>query len=322
MNFLYPSWLWLLALIPALAWFRARRRGAAAHFPDGSMLRRLPVRWTVRIQPLFPALVWAGMACLIIAAARPRSPLDETRVSRQGIDILLLLDLSGSMEAVDFLDGNRPVSRLEGAKTVVREFIENRPNDRIGLVGFAGQAYTVAPLTFDHAWITHRLGELHTRMLETGTAIGDAIATGANRLRDSDAQSRVLILLTDGINNRGIISPEMAATAATALGIRIYTIGVGGGIRRQGFFRSMQDEIDEPQLRRIAQMSNGEFFRATDRSSLSEVYRRIDELETSEIETLHVRQYRETAGYWLLAALSLLCAERILSLAGWGRFPE
>lgn len=323
MRFAYPAFLWLLALIPALSFWRAKRRGPAIHFPDGRLLDRLPASLAVRMQPLFPLLVAAAATCLIIALARPQKGLTESRIQTDGVDLVVLLDLSTSMEAADFVKDGRPQPRIDGAKHVLRQFIERRPYDRIGLVGFAGQAYSAAPLTLDHGWLLQRLDTLHTRMIEPGTAIGDAIATGANRLRDSDSKSRVLILLTDGINNRGSISPENAALAASALGIRIYPIGIGGGAPlRRGFLTLPPEEIDEAQLRRIAEMSGGEYFAARDHGSLEQVLARIDALETSEIQTLEFSRYEEKAGLWLIAALVLLTGERVLALSGLGRFPE
>lgn len=323
MKFAYPYLLLLLLLIPALLWWRARRRGPAVHFPDGALLRKLPVSLAVRLQPLLTGLYVLGLTCLIVAIARPQKGLQESRVNTEGVDIVLLLDLSTSMETPDFARGGERQTRIESAKQVISEFIAKRKDDRIGLVGFAALPYSIAPLTLDHSWLMQRLDGLRTGMLEDGTAIGDAIASAVNRLRDSKAKSRIVILLTDGINNRGELTPENAAQAAAALGIKIYTIGIGGGLPvRQDFFTLTAQEIDETTLKRIAQLSKAEFFRARDLKTLEEVYDQIDKLEKTEIEMQQFTRFEEKAGSWLIAALFFLTLEKILSLSRFGRLPE
>ncbi|MDD3277164.1 MAG: VWA domain-containing protein, partial [Kiritimatiellales bacterium] len=285
MRFAHPFLLLLLLLIPALLWWRARRRGPAVNFPDGALLKKLPVSLAVRLHPLWTVLYAAGLVCLIIAIARPQRGLSESRVNTEGVDIVLLLDLSTSMETPDFARGGQRQTRIDSAKQVISDFIEKRKDDRIGMVGFAALPYSIAPLTLDHSWLVQRMDGLRTGMLEDGTAIGDAIASAVNRLRDSKAKSRIVILLTDGINNRGELTPENAAQAAAALGIKVYTIGIGGGLPvRQGFFTMPAQEIDEATLKRIAELSKAEFFRARDLQTLEEVYDRIDKLEKTEIE--------------------------------------
>lgn len=323
MRFAFPYALLLLALIPVLLWHRSRRRGAAVHFPDGALLSRLPVSLAVRLQPVLSILCAAGLACLIVALARPQRGLHESRVHTEGVDIMLLLDLSTSMETDDFARGGQRQTRIESAKQVIRDFIEKRTEDRIGLVGFAALPYSVAPLTLDHGWLAQRLDGLRTGMLEDGTAIGDGMASAVNRLRDSEAKSRIVILLTDGINNRGELTPENAAQAAAALGIKVYTIGIGGGLPVQrGFFSMPPQEMDEAALRRIAEISGAEFFRARDLTALRDVYDRIDKLEKTEIEMRRFTRFEEQAGGWLLAALILLALEKTGSLSRFGRLPE
>ncbi|MCU0856914.1 MAG: VWA domain-containing protein [Pontiellaceae bacterium] len=323
MKFAYPYLLLLLVLIPVLLWWRARRREAAINFPDGALLSKLPVNWTVRLQPLLPALYALGLACLIVAIARPQKGLQESRVNTEGVDIVLLLDLSTSMETPDFARNGQRQTRIESAKQVISEFIEKRRDDRIGMVGFAALPYSIAPLTLDHSWLVQRMDGLRTGVLEDGTAIGDAIASAVNRLRDSEAKSRIVILLTDGLNNRGELKPENAAQAAAALGIKIYTVGIGGGLPiQQGFFTMAPQEMDETSLRRIAEISKAEFFRARDLKTLEEVYDTIDQLEKTEIEMLQFTRYEEKAGTWLVAALVFLTLEKILSLTRLGRLPE
>jgi Ca-activated chloride channel homolog len=323
MRFANPVLLLLLLLVPLLVRRRVRRRRAAVHFPDAGLLRRLPVPLSVRLQPLWTALYALGLICLMVAIARPQRGLQESRVHTEGVDIVLLLDLSTSMETADFSRNGRRQTRIDSAKQVMADFIEKRTDDRIGLVGFAALPYSIAPLTLDHSWLTQRMSSLRTGMLEDGTAIGDGIASAVNRLRDSEAKSRIVILLTDGINNRGELTPENAAQTAAALGIKIYAIGIGGGLPVQrGFFTRPAQEIDETTLRRIAELSGGEFFRARDLKTLQEVYEQIDQLEKTEIEMQQYTRFEECAGRWLLAALLLLTLEKLISLSRFGRLTE
>ncbi|MFA5688467.1 MAG: VWA domain-containing protein [Kiritimatiellales bacterium] len=323
MRFAYPYLLFLLLLVPQLVWLRIRRRGAAVNFPNGDLLKTLPVTAAVRILPLWTVLYAAGLICLVVAIARPQRGLLESRVTTEGVDIVLLLDLSTSMETPDFSRAGQRQTRIDSAKQVITDFIAKRKDDRIGMVTFAALPYSVAPLTLDHSWLMTRLAGVRTGMLEDGTAIGDGIASAVNRLRDSDAKSRIVILLTDGMNNRGELSPENAAYAAAALGIKIYTIGVGGGMPvRQGFFSSAVQEIDEEVLTRVAEISGGEFFRVKDLKTLTGVYDRIDKLEKTEMEMQQFTRFEEIAGGWLLAALTLLTVEKAVSLSRFGRLPE
>jgi Ca-activated chloride channel homolog len=323
MRFAHPWLLLLLLLIPVLLWWRARRRGLAVNFPDGALLKKLPVSLAVRLQPVLTALYVLGLTCLIVAIARPQRGLQESRVNTEGVDIVLLLDLSTSMETPDFSRNAQLQTRIESAKQVISDFISKRKDDRIGMVGFAALPYSIAPLTLDHSWLVQRMDGLRTGMLEDGTAIGDGIASAVNRLRDSKAKSRIVILLTDGINNRGELTPENAAKAAAALGIKVYTIGIGGGMPvRQGFFTMPPQEIDEATLRHIAEFSKAEFFRARDLQTLEEVYNQIDKLEKTEIEMKQFTRFEEKAGGWLIAALIFLTLEKVFSLSRFGRFPE
>jgi Ca-activated chloride channel family protein len=286
-------------------------------------LTKLPVSLTVRLQPVLTALYVLGLTCLIVALARPQRGLQESRVNTEGVDIVLLLDLSTSMETPDFSRNGQLQTRIESAKQVISDFISKRKDDRIGMVGFAALPYSIAPLTLDHSWLIQRMDKLRTGMLEDGTAIGDGIASAVNRLRESKAKSRIVILLTDGMNNRGELTPENAAQAAAALGIKVYTIGIGGGMPvRQGFFTLPPQEIDEAKLRRIAELSKAEFFRARDIKTLEEVYDRIDKLEKTEIEMKQFTRFEEKAGLWLAASLFFLTLEKILSLSRFGRLPE
>lgn len=323
MHFANPYNLLLLLLIPLLLRWRSRRRRASVNFPDGALLKRLPVSAAVRLQPLFPILYSAGLACLIIATARPQRGLSESRVNTEGVDIVLLLDLSTSMDTPDFAQHGQRITRIDSAKAVIADFIEKRTEDRIGLVAFSALPYSAAPLTLDHSWLIQRMDGLRTGMLEDGTAIGDAIASAVNRLRDSEAKSRIVVLITDGENNRGELTPENAAQAAAALGIKIYTIGIGGGLPvRQGLFSRAPEQIDTTVLESVADISEGRFFRAYDLKELEEVYETIDQLEKTEIEMQQFTRYKETAQNWLIAAALLLAMEKLLSLTRFGRLPE
>jgi Ca-activated chloride channel family protein len=322
MRFANPYLLLFLLIVPVLLWWRSRRR-TAINFPEGRLLKKLPVSFAVRLQPVFPLLYAAGLSCLIIAIARPQRGLQESRVNTEGVDIVLLLDLSTSMDTPDFAQNGRRLTRIDSAKAVISDFIQKRTEDRIGMVAFSALPYSVAPLTLDHSWLVQRMEGLRTGMLEDGTAIGDALASAVNRLRDSEAKSRIVVLVTDGENNRGELTPENAAQAAAALGIKIYTIGIGGGLPiRQGFFTQAPQQLDTTVLESVANISDGQFFRATDLKELEEVYDTIDELEKTEIEMQQFTRYEETAQSWLIAAALFLTLEKLLSLTRFGRLPE
>ncbi len=319
MRFATPILLLLLLLVPLLVWLRySRRRNSAMQFSDAKVLAGLPRSWRVRLQPLLPALYALGLACLVVAMARPQKGLDESRVHTEGIDMVLLIDLSQSMDTPDFVSpANERISRLDATQDVVERFLKKRPNDRIGIVGFASIPYAIAPLTLDHGWLISRLQGLNTDMLDgRRTAIGDGIASAVNRLRDSKAKSKVIILLTDGANNYGTLSPENAARAAQALGIKIYTIGVGGS---SGGFFMRAPEVDEGTLKKVAKITNARFFRARDLQSLQAIYDEIDKLEKSEIEVKQFTSYEEASKGWIIAGIILLGLEQVLGLSKLGR---
>jgi len=320
MRLANPYFLLLLLLIPLLVWLRqAVRSKSAMQFSSHKVLDDLPVSWRIRLQPVLPILYALGLASLVIAFARPQRGLDDSRVHTEGIDMILLLDLSESMETQDFQKYGRRMSRLDASKEVIERFLKKRPNDRIGMVGFATLPYAVAPLTLDHGWLAQRMRGLHTGMLDgSRTAIGDGIASAVNRLRESEMKSKVVILLTDGASNYGTLSPENAASAAEALDIKIYTIGVGGA--RSGFFMQRQ-EVDETTLKKIAETTRGEFYRARDLETLEAVYEEIDLLEKTEIEVERFTRFEERATNWILAGIFLLGLEQLLSLSRMGRLP-
>ncbi len=320
MRFSSPILLLLLLLIPLVVWLRYFvLRKSSMRFSSGKVLNDLPKSWRIRLQPVLPVLYALGLASLVVALARPQRGLQESRIHTEAVDIILLIDLSGSMDTKDFVKLNHRMSRLDASKDVIERFLEKRPNDRIGMVGFATLPYAVAPLTLDHGWLAQRMEGLHTGMLDgSRTAIGDGIASAVNRLRDSETKSKLIILLTDGSNNFGTLSPENAARAAKALDIKIYTIGAGGA--RTGFF-IQREEVDEVTLKKVADASGGQFYRARDLETLEAVYEEIDQLEKTEIEVEQFTNFEEVSKGWIIAGVLLLMMEQVLRLTRLGRLP-
>jgi Ca-activated chloride channel family protein len=322
-NFNNPEFLWGLLLVPLLlagAWFERRSR-AALRFSAAHVLARQGRGLRTYMLPLLPLMRAFAVAAAIFAIARPQSRDSRVRdMSVEGIDIVVALDLSTSMEAGDF----RPQNRLHVAKEVLAEFISNRVNDRIGLVVFAGAAYTQAPLTLDYGVLKEVLRQLRTRVLEDGTAIGDALATALNRLRDSEAKSRVVVLITDGDNNAGKISPLDSASMAKSLHIPIYTILVGKGGKvpfPQGtdlfgntVWRETEIPINPELLQDIADTTGGEYYRATDPEGLKRGLQKVlDSLERSKLmEGGASANYREDYHPFLLVAFGLAALELLL----------
>ncbi len=320
-RFLYPHILWLLALVPLLALLKGKRGVAPALvFSTTSIAGTLAKSKKSGPGRLLTAFKLLGLALLVIGAARPQLGNSTTEIEASGIDILLAVDVSGSMEAMDFTLNDKPANRLEVVKKVVAEFIEARPNDRIGLVAFGGRPYMVSPLTLDHDWLGRRLQSLSIGMIEDGTAIGSAIGSGVNRLRDLKSKSRILILLTDGVNNAGKIPPLVAAEAAETMKIKVYAIGAGtrgeapipvvDRLGRRRLIRAKVD-IDEETLGRVAEMTGGMYFRATDTQSLSKIYDVINTMETTTRTITKFEQYRELFYYPTAAALILLCVAMV-----------
>ena len=325
MTFRHPLVLLVLLLVPALVWLRyARRRQAPLTFSDGAALLGLPRSPWLALRRLPPALFAAGLVFLIAAAARPQKGMSESRVEPEGVDIVLVVDTSTSMRADDFSTATKRMDRLDAAKSVLAQFIQARPDDRLGIVAFAAMPYTIAPLTTDHAWLMLQMDRLQTGMLEDATAIGDAIASGVNRLRDSQAKSKIVILLTDGIHNAGRLAPPDAAQAAAALGIKVYTVGAGSDQpRAAGIFGFVQggNEIDEATLKKIAEITQAKYFRATDLKSLEETYRAIDEMEKTKIELDQYTRYEEKFAPFLVLGLLALALETLLGFTRLGRLP-
>ena len=328
MHFASPYYLWLLTLlVPMIGYYvwRTLQGGASIQISSVAGVVRAPrtVRYYLRHLPF--ALRAAAFALLVVALARPQDVEQNVRTNTEGIDIMLAIDVSGSMLARDF----KP-DRITAAKEVAGSFIADRYGDRIGLVAFAGEAFTQSPLTTDQGTLQTLLARIRSGLIEDGTAIGNGLATAINRLRESDAKSKVIILLTDGVNNRGQIAPMTAAEIAKAQGIRVYTIGVGTegmalypAIDMFGnlTFVNQKVEIDEKVLNAISDMTGGKYFRATDKEKLKAVYDEINQLEKSKIEVMEHISYHELFLTWALAALGLLFAEFLLSNLVLKRIP-
>ena len=317
-EFANPKLLWLLLLVPlAILWYvlRHKKQEASVRFSDMKGFTQLPKTWKAYLRHLLFALKMAALALLIVALARPQSASTNSTSNIEGIDIVMAMDVSGSMLARDL----KP-DRLTAAKRVASDFVEGRPGDRMGLVIFSGETFTQVPLTTDHAVMLNMLGEMKNGLIDDGTAIGDGLATAISRLKDSEAISKVVILLTDGLNNAGSVDPYTAGEMAKLFGIRVYTIGVGSygtapypvqtpfGTQIQ----QMKVEIDEKLLTQIAGMTGGKYFRATSNQKLDEVYQEIDKLERSKIEVTEFRRLHEEFYPLVAWALALLLLEFLL----------
>ena len=318
-EFVYP-WLLPLVLLPPLLWYwrfrRDRTEELALRLPSTESLRGVQ-SWRSTIRPYLPWLKVIALSLFFVALARPRLDLSEESVTAEGIDIVLTMDLSTSMGAKDFTP-----NRLEVAKQVARDFVSRREHDRIGLVVYAGEAYTKSPLTVDKEIIDRFISELQMGEITDGTAIGTGLATAVNRLKDSEVASKIIILLTDGENNAGYHSPELAAELAKEFDVRVYTIGVGSGentlmpsspLGGGGYsFKPTRGTVDDKLLSYIAETTDGRYFRARDAGELEQIYDYIDELEKTEIETTVFRRYEEQFGRFLLIGLGLLLLETVL----------
>ena len=317
-SFAHPWLLLLLAAVPLMVvWYvmRYKRIKTPMHIPSTGMFGK-PVH-TIRHTAYHMRFVLRCIAVtlLIVALARPQSKLSREEMEIEGIDIVLTIDVSGSMKGEDF----KP-NRLEAAKDVALKFIDGRKNDRIALVEFAGEAFTQTPLTIDHTVLNRQLSAMRTGLLEDGTAIGDGLATAINRIKDSKAVSKVIILLTDGVNNRGSIDPETAAELAGEYGIRLYTIGVGsrGDVLyhdERGTPYHARADLDEGLLTHMAESTEGgHYYRATDKNSLDEIFSQIDKIEKTRIDVTQYRQTKEEFRLLLILALLALGLELLLRI--------
>lgn len=328
MEFARP---WILAAIPLVAlllWarLRAARRAAGVRHPNLGLLPGDSVTLRVRLSHWLPWLSALSLVLLLVALAGPRVAQTSEEIEGEGIDIILSLDISGSMRSLDF----QPQDRLGAAKTVIREFIEGRPNDRIGLVVFAARAFTQCPLTLDHQVLAGFLDEIEVGLIDDGTAIGLGLATAVSRLKHSDSPSKTVILLTDGVNNVPTLEPETAAELARSLDVRVYAIAIG----RQGLVpypvddpvfgrrtRQVETKIDVDLLRRISEQTGGRMFEATNPDALQQVFDTIDELETARYQTRISTWYRERMAWFALPALLLLVIEELLAATWLRRLP-
>ena len=330
-RFLQPEWFWALTLLPLVMLWRGRRGPIAAiQYSDVGLARAVARRTRSRVGNwVWLLAVFAGVL-MIVGLARPQRGHSRTEVTANGIDIVLVLDVSGSMQALDFLIDDQRVNRIEVVKSVVGKFIDERPNDRIGLIAFAGSPYLVSPITLDHDWLQQNLERVAIGGVDDGTAIGSAIAASVNRLRTTPAKSKVVILLTDGMNNTGKISPLAAAEAARALGVKVYTIGVGVRgkapvpVRDEaGNMRLVMAEVDvdEKTLQTVADQTGGKFYRATDTDSLKKIYEQINRLETSAQTVQKFEHYDELYPWALVPALGILGLGFILQQTRYRRLP-
>ncbi len=355
MGFRFQDPLWLLLLIPLVAaglWMFRRRRHAAVLFSSVELLKNLPVTWAQRIKHLLPLVFLAGLSLMVIALARPQHGKEEFRIRAEGIAVEMVVDRSGSMRALDFeLDNNR-ASRLAVVKKVFKDFVSGegglpgRPDDLIGLIDFGGFVESKCPLTFDHGALLQLLDTvkipepitdsrgnvINARLLqeEWMTAIGDALATAVERLKPIKAKSKIIILLSDGVSNAGVVDPAEAAKAAKAYGIKIYTIGIGttgyvpmpaeDAFGRQVLVQEMV-EIDEKALKKIADTTGGKYYNAQDTETLRKIYADIDKLEKTTTEGRLYTEYRELFSYALFPGLGLVLLEMVLACTRFRSLP-
>ncbi len=317
-TFLNPEFFWLFLLIPlAIAWLVVKRNQQSATLKVSSIKGfKTKPSTLAKLKPYLSVLRILALCSLIIALARPRTvDISNKTKTTKGIDIVMAIDVSGSMLAKDL----KP-NRMEALKRVAADFVEQRPNDRIGLVVYASEAYTKTPVTSDKAIVEEAIGSIkYDNVLQDGTGIGMGLATAVNRLKDSKAKSKVIILLTDGVNNAGFIEPETAADIAKQYGIKVYTIGIGtNGMAMFPYalapngdflFQMMKVEIDERLMKSIAQKTDGKYFRATSNSKLAEIYNEINKLETTEIQELKFYDYDEKFRPFVLFACLLVLIE-------------
>jgi Ca-activated chloride channel family protein len=338
LTFARPWLLLLLLVIPLLAYLRGKRGPAAAlTFSSTSTLRAIGKQSAARAGKILRALIFATLAIFIIAIARPQLGKSLTQVEASGIDIMLVLDVSGSMLTKDFTIGGEEATRLDAIREVTRKFINGRPNDRIGMIAFAGRPYVVSPMTLDHDWLMQNLERVRIGLVEDGTAIGSAMAAAANRLNDKHSKSRVIVLLTDGENNAGKISPNTAAEAVKALKIHFYAIGAGiNGIAPAPiytprgpmtdalgniFYQNQRVEFNEAGLKEVARIADGLFFRATDTRSLEQIYHEVDKLEKSTVAVKKYQEYRDLFPLCVMSGCGLLIAQLLLSQTVWKKLP-
>jgi len=323
MIFAYPWLLLLLLLLPVLAWLKGRR-GAPPAFVYSSvqLVRAMQNIHRSRFGGLLGSLRWLALALFILALAQPRFAKSTTEVKASGIDIVCALDLSGSMKTGDYIVNGQQVSRIDMAKPVLEKFVEGRPNDRIGLVVFAAQAFIATPLTLDHEYLLENIDRLGIGTINSdATAIGDGLTTALNRLRDLKAKSKIIVLMTDGGNNSGKIDPAAAAEAAKALGVKIYTIGLGNADIVQQMGLPPGYLPDEEALQKIADETGGKYYRADNAEKFVKIYAEIDKLEKTEATVKKYTQFTELFPWFVTAGLAILLIEFVLAQTAFRRLP-
>jgi Ca-activated chloride channel homolog len=340
LTFVHPWLLLLLLALPVLAYLRGKRGPAAAlTFSSTATLRAIGKQSAARAGKILRTLLIVALAIFVIALARPQLGKSLTQVEASGIDIMLVLDVSNSMLTMDFAIGGQEATRLDAIREVTRKFIEARPNDRIGMIAFGTQPYVVSPMTLDHDWLLQNLDRVKIGLIDGSTAIGSAMASGANRLNDKKAKSRAIVLLTDGDNNAGKIPPNTAAEALKALHIKLYAIGVGtNGIAPypvmdprsgrvvtdalgQTLYQRARVSFNEAGLKEIAKIADGKFYRATDTKSLEQIYEDIDKMEKSTVQVKKYQQYRDLFPICIMSACGLLLGQILLSQTIWKKLP-
>lgn len=339
LTFANPWLLLLLLLVPVLAWLKGHRGGVpAVIFSSTAPLRALGKSAESKAGNFLTGLIFLALALLIAALARPQLGSTISHVEASGIDIMIAIDVSGSMLIEDYVVGGERTNRLDTIKEVTRKFIEGRPNDRIGIIAFGGRPYLVSPLTLDHDWLFQNMERVKIGLVEDSTAIGSALASACNRLKDKQSKSKVIILLTDGDNNAGKISPETAAEAAKTLGIRLYAIGAGTNgtapmpvLDQSGqpaldmfghkIYQNVLVHFNEEGLKKVAEIAGGRFFRAADTKSLEAIYAEIDRMEKSTVELTKYQQYRDLFPWFLGAGLAVLAGQVVLGQTVWRKLP-
>ncbi|MBV9126878.1 MAG: VWA domain-containing protein, partial [Verrucomicrobia bacterium] len=331
--FAQPAWLWLLCAVPALLFLRGREGNApAVTYSSTAILHAIGRPRAARAGRFRGALLGATLCAGIVALARPQLANSFTQIEASGIDIMICIDVSRSMLTEDYTLAGQRANRVDAVKEITQKFIEQRPNDRIGLLAFAGRPYLVSPLTLDHAWLIQNLDRIRIGLVEDGTAIGSALASAANRLKNREAtsKSRIIVLLSDGENNSGRISPDTAAEAVRALGLKVYTIGAGtDGYAPYPFtdafgrtvYRNIKADYSEKTLSEVAQIADGKFFRADSTAALQDIFATIDKLEKTTVQVSKYRQYRDLFSWPLGLGAALLALHTLLAQTLWRRLP-
>ncbi len=331
-GFAQPWWLLALLVVPPVAWMLGGRGASPAiRFSFVQPLRKFAGQRRAGFGGFGSLVICAALTCFILALARPRLGKTQDSIESSGVDIMLELDVSGSMLAEDFQLGHDRASRIEVVKDVTKRFIEGRPNDRIGITAFAGRPYLVSPLTLDHDWLLKNLERLRIGLVEDGTSIGSALASAANRMKGRQAKSKIIVLLTDGDENITTIPPATAAEAAKTLGIKIYTIAAGtNGIApfptgRDFFgnktYRDIQVTVEEGQLRKVAEIGGGKFFVAMDTNAMGKIFSEIDQLEKTDVKTKRKTDWRDIFPWFIGLGTALAALHTLLSQTLWRTVP-